>query len=91
MCSGVSMTATAIEHRSGLRISPAPLDSIRELNQVRKAENALDKLKDLEKAQEMVRKKKVGEKAIDCIQKSKQNAKKLLRDIANDPSIADDM
>jgi len=48
-------------------------------------------LKDIEKAQQKVRQGKAAKKAIDCIKKSETNAKKLLRDIANDPSIADDL
>jgi RHS repeat-associated protein len=63
----------------------------KEIDRVRKAENALDKLKDIEKAQQKVRKGNLKGKAIDDISKSRQNAKKLLRDIQNDPSCADDL
>ena len=63
----------------------------KQIQRVREQENALDKLKDIERAQQKVRKGQYKGKAIDEIGKSRQNAKKLLRDIENDPSCADDL
>jgi RHS repeat-associated protein len=63
----------------------------KEITAVRKAENALNKAKDIDKAQRKIRQGKLAGKIIDRTTKSEQNAKKLLRDIRNDPSCADDL
>ena len=58
----------------------------KEIKKVRDAENAINQAKDIQKAQQLVRQEKNVGRVIDSIKKSEQNAKNLLKRIADDPT-----
>lgn len=59
-------------------------------DRLKSADDKLQQLKEIEEAQRKVRQSK-SDQTIDSIKKSEQNAKKQLREIADDPSILDDL
>lgn len=66
-------------------------DTTKEMRRVQDQENPIDKAKDIQKAQDNIRQGKYEGGQIDRITKAEQNYKKALRDIANNPHLADDL
>jgi len=89
---GVAMVFGEGEEKAALKAAKAACTkAAKEIKAVRAAKDRLSQLKEIEEAQRKLRQGKNGGKIIDSTKGSKQKANKLLKDIANNPSLADDL